>query len=219
VIENNQISGGCAMVSSTGVYAEDSFARLENNRIAGGGCNIGTGGGGTSIGLLVRAEAGANEVDVHSNVIDARGYGGGCTGAGIRLDVGTMPPAGGKGIYRNNILLGGNCGTRHIIEEFADAADPRILENNDFDPSNAPPLYLDSPGNTITTIAGVNGLTDCTVSANINLPANFVSYPVDLHILNSSACVGAGTPAGRPAVDMDGDPRDPVTPDIGADEL
>jgi hypothetical protein len=30
-------------------------------------------------------------------------------------------------------------------------------------------------------------------------------------------CIGAGTPVGAPAYDMDGDPRKPF-PDIGADE-
>ena len=49
--------------------------------------------------------------------------------------------------------------------------------------------------------------------------SQFVSYPDDLHIVSGSLCEGAGTAASRPDVDFDGDARDAVAPDIGADEL
>jgi hypothetical protein len=32
-------------------------------------------------------------------------------------------------------------------------------------------------------------------------------------------CIGAGTSNGAPKVDMDGDARNPATPDIGPDEF
>jgi hypothetical protein len=46
----------------------------------------------------------------------------------------------------------------------------------------------------------------------------YVNYPTDLHLQAGSMCIDTGTPTGEPATDMDGQPRDPMTPDIGADE-
>jgi len=63
------------------------------------------------------------------------------------------------------------------------------------------------------------GQTDMTVSGTFDLDALFVGYPVDLRVQAASPCNGAGTASGAPATDMDGDARDPATPDIGADEV
>jgi hypothetical protein len=41
---------------------------------------------------------------------------------------------------------------------------------------------------------------------------------MDLHLAVGSPCEGAGTPVGVPLKDFEGDKRDPVKPDIGADE-
>jgi hypothetical protein len=70
----------------------------------------------------------------------------------------------------------------------------------------------------LQSAAAVNALTDATFAGNISADPMFASYPSNLHINAGSACIGAGTPAGAPAVDMDGDVRDLTTPDIGADE-
>jgi len=43
--------------------------------------------------------------------------------------------------------------------------------------------------------------------------------PTDLHLENGSPCIGTGTPISGIGFDIDGDPRDPVYPDIGADEF
>ena len=56
------------------------------------------------------------------------------------------------------------------------------------------------------------------VSGVISADPLFIAYPTDLHLSAGSPCIGAGTPTGRPALDMDGQPRDPSAPDIGADE-
>ena len=42
---------------------------------------------------------------------------------------------------------------------------------------------------------------------------------VDLHILGTSPCVGAGAPSGGISSDIDNQLRNPTTPDIGADEV
>ncbi len=41
----------------------------------------------------------------------------------------------------------------------------------------------------------------------------------DLHLRQGSPCIGAATPISGIDFDIDGDPRDPAHPDIGADEF
>jgi hypothetical protein len=126
---------------------------------------------------------------------------------------------GGTGVYRNNIIRGGVCGTANVVREASAGTDPRIFENNDLDPFSMPnALYVDEGSNNVTTVAAVNALTDATFSANVSADCGFVSYPVDLHIGAGTACVNAGTATGAPTTDMDGAMRDSM-PDIGADEL
>jgi len=216
-VDNNTITGGCGLNSATGVYANDSFARIQNNRIRSGTCDANV-----ARGMWVFTQAGPNEVDVHSNVIDADGQDIACTGAAIELDV--IPgaaPAAGVGIFRNNILRAGYClGARYDFYESDVAADPRFFESNDLDPFNAPTnLYYDADTGGVNTAAGVNGLLDMTVSGTISSNPTFVAYPVNAHLLGGSPCDGAGTPNGAPATDMDNQARDAVTPDIGPDEI
>jgi hypothetical protein len=57
-----------------------------------------------------------------------------------------------------------------------------------------------------------------TSSSNFSAAAGFVAYPTDLHLNSTSPCVDAGITTGAPADDMDGQPRSPTLPDVGADE-
>jgi hypothetical protein len=234
-VENNVIQGGCAGTAntpgvSTGVRTDDAYARLENNRIFGylaSDCNCGAGGSSgnpsASHGLQVRLKAGAHELDVHSNDIDAAGPPPGavntCAGRGVSVDLAAGAVMAKQGIFRNNILRAGSCGmARYNFLEALAGADPRIVENNDFDPAGAPTgLYFDEGVNAIMTFAGVNLLADITVGSNISADPLFVAYPADVHLQMGSPCVGAGTTIGAPLTDMDGKLRD-ATPDIGADE-
>jgi hypothetical protein len=219
-VDNNAISGGCGTHSTTGVQLEDSFARLQNNRIIGGLCSSGSITTSPAVGLLVLIGAGSNEADVHSNVIDGGGFNGACTSTGIVFDVTASPPAGGMGILRDNIVLAGPCQTANNVVEAAAAADPRIFEANDLDPYGAPlALYVDETSSPLTTAAAIDALADMTVGGTISADAMFVAYPADLHIRTGSPCDGAGTHAGAPAYDMDGQPRSATAPDIGADEI
>src|SRR5207245_1479367 len=129
---------------------------------------------------------------------------------GIDIGVTATPPAGGAGIYRNNIVRASGCATHIDVRESVASADPRIFENNDLDPTaplGAPVLYSDEGATSLTTIAAVNALTDMTVSGNISVDAMYVGYPLDLHLTAGSMCIGAGTPTGEPMTGMDGDPR------------
>jgi hypothetical protein len=125
------------------------------------------------------------------------------------------------GSLRNNILFAGSCVTaRYGFFEADAAADPRVFENNDVDPTGSPTaLYLDEAASVLLTEAEINALADMVVSGNIAAAAGFIAYPANLHIAAGSPCDGAGTPVGAPPTDFDGQARDPATPDIGADEL
>ncbi len=222
-VDSNLIRGGCSP-TAVGVHADGSAARIQNNAIFGyTGNDCGVGGGQPplqSVGLQVLAAAGASEIDVHSNDLDGAGTPAACTGRALELDVSASPPASGSGVYRNNILRAGVCGTaRYGLIEAVAGADPRVFENNDLDPTGMPTaLYFDELVTPITTAAQVNALADMTVSGVISADPLYTAYPGDLHLTAGSPCVGAGTAVGAPAKDFEGDPRDPATPDIGADE-
>ncbi|HEV8321175.1 MAG TPA: hypothetical protein VG389_06130, partial [Myxococcota bacterium] len=222
VIESNDITGGCGSVTTTGLYAADSFARLENNVIRGGACNLGAASSSTFVALYVAVDGGPNEIDVHSNDIDGVGQmNPSCTSTGVVWDWtgGTMPTA-GIGIFRNNIVRAGVCGNNNVFVETVPAADPRLFESNDLDPTGAPlSIYFDEGTTGLTTAAAVDALTVTIASGTLSSDALFAGYPTDLHLTAASPCVGAGTPVGAPLTDFEGDPRDPATPDIGADEL
>jgi hypothetical protein len=218
-VDRNTISGGCPSLSATGVYSGSSYARLQNNRISGGNCSNGNTTSVKYFGLHAVTAPGLAEIDVHSNDLDAAGSQLSCVGAAIELEAGPTPPKSGVGVFRNNILRAGFCPTRYGFKEASHVSDPRILQNNDFDPFNAPTaLYLDEGGVPLTSVAAINGLTDVAqLGANISVDPMYVAYPNDLHISAGSMCIGMGTPIGKPKYDFDGDLRK-STPDIGADE-
>lgn len=108
-VANNVVRGGCSPVA-VGAYAEDSYARLENNRISGySATDCGNGNPPVvtkSYGLQVFAALGANELDVNSNFIDGTGTTSNnatCSSWGVALGV-TTPPTGPSGVFRNNIV-------------------------------------------------------------------------------------------------------------------
>jgi len=74
------------------------------------------------------------------------------------------------------------------------AIDPRIFESNNLDPvagsSTPSALYRDEAATDITTAAGVDALTDMTVSGTLSVDSMFVSA-VDYHIQSGSMCVDA----------------------------
>ena len=219
-VDDNTIDGGCASSAGVGIFAEDSWARIQNNRILAGTCAGSSMVGNRYLGLDVLLLPGTSELDVHSNTISGQGNAGGCSSVGVSLNAGPAAPPGASGIYRNNIIHAGLCATARVVVEASAMADPRIFENNDLDPTGAPSaLYYDENATAVTTAAGVDALTDMTVGGTLSADPLFLTYPTDLHIGAGSPCDGAGTPAGAPAYDMDGAPRSTTAPDIGADEV
>jgi fibronectin type III domain protein/putative metal-binding protein len=215
MVERNIITGGCGTASTTGVYAKDSFARLENNLIFGGTCS------GTPSpvyrGLHVIAVDGRNEVDVHSNDISGAGNAAACISVGLDLDAGVPVPATSAGIYRNNIVLGGDCPSAYVVRESATSSDPRIFQSNNLDPRSVPTVLYRDEGNTdIGMISGVNALMDMTAGGNISADSLFVAYPNNLHLSTASPCIGSGTATQMPKTDFDNQVREPIAPDMGA---
>jgi hypothetical protein len=214
LVDRNDITGGCGTKSSTGVLADDAFARIENNLIHGANCTFIASP--AVDGLHVHVAAGTNEVDVHSNTIEAGGVGqcqGAAAGIGLGASAGPKTP---RGIFRNNIMRVGGCMiARYGFWEDTAGTSPRLFERNDLDPLGTPTaLYLTGGGVALTSAAMVNVLPGA--AGNISADPMFAG-PTDLHIGAGSACVNAGTPVGAPRTDFDGKIRDDK-PDIGAYE-
>lgn len=218
-VDNNEIIGGCGSSSTTGVYAEGAWARLQNNRITSGQCGVDAAS--NFVGLDVYLDDTTNELDVHSNTIDGRGDSVPCSSVGIQLSSSNMTPPGSSGVYRNNIILGGRCeASAYNIAETDANADPRLLENNNLDPRATPTAFYRNEGTIdLTDISFVNAFADGSANYNISVDSQFATYNTNLHLTAQSMCIAAGTPVGAPAFDMDGDTRDISTPDIGADEF
>lgn len=71
-------------------------------------------------------------------------------------------------------------------------------------------------GSAVSTLAALKA-TSGKEANSLNVNPQFYS-PSNLHVL-SNQLNGAGTPLARVPYDIDGEPRDPMTPDIGADEF
>jgi len=223
VLENNVIDASCGNTESIGVLSLDSWSRMENNLMTGGFCQVGDPNV-PFIGLKVVASASGNEVDVHSNVIDAGPNPAAvCFGDGVLLESDTTsPPTRPLGVFRNNVLLGSNCSTAYLFREADATADPRVLQNNVFDDRNSRPsafLYRDEGSTDENDINTINGYSDVNALANAVGSCTFVSYPTDLHLdAGDTLCADQGTASGAPATDFEGDPRSDGTPDVGIDE-
>jgi hypothetical protein len=222
-VDRNVIRGGCS-ANAVGVHAEDSWARIQNNRVFGyyqSDCLGTIPTPSQSTGLRVLTSAGLRELDVHSNYFDGSGppnAGTACTSRAVSLGIHGTPPTAANGIFRNDILRAGTCATRYGFEELAAAADPSVLENLDFDPTGTPTaLFFDEATTALTTPAAIDLLTDTTVKRTLSVDPLFVAYPTDLHLQGTSMCIDAGSATGAPTWDMDATPRS-GTPDIGPDE-
>jgi hypothetical protein len=215
LVDRNDITGGCGTKSSTGVLADDANARVENNLVHGASCAANALSPAVE-GVHVHVAAGGNELDVHSNTIEAGGAGA-CQGAAAGIGLG--PAAGPKtprGIFRNNILRAGACTiARYGFWEDTAGTSPRVFDRNDLDPTGTPTaLYLTGSATGLTTPAMVNALPGA--AGNISADPMFVGAG-DFHLGAASACVNAGTAMGAPKTDFDGKARDDK-PDIGAYE-
>jgi len=224
VVDRNIIQGGCGPTWITGVIADDSTARIQNNVIGTALCTDSVAAGSDFVGLWVANGGGANEPDVHSNAI----FGGGgpsmsCLSSGIVMDLSVFTglPTGPLGIFRNNLIHPGVCNQSHGVWERSVNADPRIFENNALVGNTNPgALYLDENGTILSTQAQINGLLDMTVSGNLDQGCGFSWVPGSPVTLPSgSPCRNAGTPTGAPGWDYFGAVRPQESaPEIGPDE-
>jgi hypothetical protein len=215
-VAGNSVSGGCAH-STTGLRIEDGSPRVENNEISGfeGDCNAGTSGPSlAATALALRFVAGKGEPDIHSNEIRAAvgdytypspNPPSSCQGVGVTLSGTFSEP---RGIFRNNILDAGPCtsvGTNYSVYETSASVDPRVFENNVLGGA-----YRDEGATLVTMESELNALAGTTASENL-----FDSCLLPL--MPGSPCIDAGTSAGSPLFDADGETRD-GSPDVGPDE-
>ncbi|WP_041627631.1 CARDB domain-containing protein [Owenweeksia hongkongensis] len=116
---------------------------------------------------------------------------------------------------KNNIMAATNGG--YALESNMSPAAFDAMDHNDFYSSGANLFnYTFSNIGTIATLASWQGQTGLDANSIVADPL-FVSS-VDLHV-NQSALDSAAIPVAQVTVDIDGELRDPVNPDIGADEI
>jgi hypothetical protein len=225
VIARNTITAGCGLQTAIGLQSLDSFARVENNVIHGLNAAAGTAcvAGAAlqqSYAVQVVTAAGNNELHLHSNSLFGDGLPVPCVSRALTFDATDAgpPPSAPRGVVRNNVLSAGVCSTRYDLQELNVAADPRVLQNNWFDRTPLGTVfYRDEASTDLTDAGAVNALTDITASGNIEGMCGVTS--ANFHLPATSVCRNAGTDAGAPAIDFDGDkrPQEGVF-DIGADE-
>lgn len=212
LVDGNELHGACGdyanppggpFVTGTasGIFAGGDV-RIQNNVAVGGSC-----AGFPSVTMAGITTAGGfvpdGPIDVHSNWLD------GGTATGGSVDTAGVNVLGGKVLIRNNII-GAGSSIINVNVKVAGGYSPLVLANNDFLQATPPSaLYLQENSFYLRTIEEVNAMpfANANFDANCELPLSF-----------ASPCIDRGTPAQAPDHDIDGEPRDPATPDVGPDE-
>jgi hypothetical protein len=218
LLDANLIVAGCGTDISTSVVLDNAPARVQNNRIVGGPCEVTTTP--DFYGVHIYLGAASAEPDLHSNTIDPMGTSDACKSFGVAVERSAGDGA-SAGILRNNIIFAGNCRNRIAVEDVSNGA-VRIIENNDLYPGpNATStdlaiLYRRDTRDAMTLLQ-VNLMAGAT--RNISADPQFVAFASDLHLSSGSPCIDRGTAEDAPATDGDGNAR-PVGSgfDIGAYE-
>jgi hypothetical protein len=226
LVAANRIEGGCPTSNAVGLLTEGALARIQNNVLHGGSCTAGVSSdAGLFVGAMLLADATLHEVDLHSNAITGGGNNPSqCVSVGIVIDQrpDAAAPLGPRGLLRNNVVDHGVCPTGAVVREGTVETDPRIFEHNALVPAShgGVPLYLDEGQTVLSTAAAVNALSDITASGNLDTAARPSFGTQGFPGLGAGSPLrNAGTCAGAPATDWEGDPRPQEgSCDIGPDE-
>jgi hypothetical protein len=207
LVDRNTIDSGCGILCRATGARISGGARVQNNFIVARG----TGG---SIALAVEAGDSGPELIVHSNTLQPNSLTPSSLYPSDELHCTGIEFTGTSGVVRNNLITMSSCPDAVAFRESV-VSYPRLFENNNlgvlpFSAFTPAALYLDNGLTRLQTAANVNALTDTTASGTLSVAC---THP----LASGSPCIDAGTPAGAPALDLDGDTRD-ETPDIGADE-
>jgi hypothetical protein len=202
-----------------GIFLRGTNAVASNNLV------FVTSGNGIAIAV---SPTGATEATAHSNTVVGQASSG-VAGAPVHLLMSEYegpvpPPPGGNGVFRNNIAVCVGSGTgRFAAAECGGDGDPRVFESNDL--FGCATLYLDegdpstcTMGGVLTSTAVIDALGPGTYAGTRSVDPLFVGA-ADYHLQATSMCIDAGTAAGAPATDFEGDARPTgAAPDIGYDE-
>ncbi|MBM4783535.1 MAG: hypothetical protein GQE15_38160 [Archangiaceae bacterium] len=213
-----------------GLRLEGSASRVENNLVQGGTCASVTAF--EQVNAQRTGDLSVPAPDVHSNTfVPVAGLSGGTmnqliVGVAIRSLLPSTMVSQPRGSYRNNIITAlGLANVRFAFLEGDTTTDPAVLENNDFwtGPSitGMAPLYQNEGTTTLNSAGQINALNGGGVSSQNNL-SNDPLFGLNFRLTGLSAMRGAGTAAGAPVDDIDGDRRPTPTntaPDIGCDEV
>jgi len=118
---------------------------------------------------------------------------------------------------KNNILYQSGSGSRYAIYVVGGVTLPVASDYNDLYAPLARVGYYLTYRTSLADWQAATGLDAHSISANPNFIS--ISAPIDLHLNEPSPAIGTGTPVAEITDDFDGDLRDELTPDIGADEF
>lgn len=223
MVTGNSISSGRGYSSFDGIYISSASGgiTITNNiitNIRGNGMEIGS----TSGSAINRSIIGNNFIHTHGTTNAGHGL---YLYSNNYLDVvynsvnsentssGTQAfnqSSNSNTVIQNNIFQNMGGGLAADIHNFTSL---QVDYNNYY--SNGANLidYNNTTYATLAAYVGASGLD----SNSLSVDAQFIS-PADFHV-EAAALDGAATPFGGITTDLDGDLRDPVTPDIGADEI
>lgn len=171
--------------------------------------------GNTGIEISNKSASGANTL-IANNMIGAFGGTGGSNGIVVKSSTGVD-------IFFNTVRTRKAPGWECYAVSTLNSPQPGLLNNN-FVCEGSPTVASFSANvnagdfNNYYTDPGINWLNTLDAGPNCHsVDPNFLA-PTDLHIATSDLA-DAGTPLSGIAEDFDGDARDPLHPDIGADEF
>ena len=220
MVERNAISGGCGTVTSVGILANDSFARVQNNLVSAGACALLANPQPAYLGMRVVLANDVNEMDIDSNTID----GGGATGGSLQQHGARVrrrrqhgrDPAEGNDSQQHPAR---RClpDPRTDFSESSTNTDPRAVpeqrSGSDGHADAVPRRGRDGPNQRRHAVNGSPTSPPAATSARTRCSPRF---PTDQRLGTGSACKGAGTSTAAPANDFDGNLRSTTKPSIGA---
>ena len=182
-------SAGVANVGCTGMSVTNAESRIQNN-VAGSLCF-------GRVGVFNPLTRSGGKAQIFSNYFYAA-YG--ATGVDVKDEV------------KNDILIGSLGGTA-LAGAFGLPAAVDANAISATSPAKLAAFTIDSGSVQVNTIPDLESLFAGAASGNLGVDCGASNGTLS----TGSACIGAGTPAGAPQFDFQGDPRD-AEPDIGADE-
>ena len=198
-------------ITGIGLF-QNGDVKVYNNSVNLYGPLLGTSGSDLNTAALVVYNNSVTNCDVRNNIFSNTITGGSTSVSHVSIYL----PSGAAGsniVLNNNAYYNGPDPNTQGLAQVGTAEGMGLYLSSNFNPnSTMPPSNFRSYSSTLSS-SGTNDNASLASTA----PAPFVS-PNDLHLVCDVPVRNAGAPIAAVSDDFDDDPRDPMHPDIGADE-